>query len=30
MTDVELRPIDLAELPGFYRTLSETFGGGPA
>ncbi len=29
MTDVELRPIDLAELPGFYRTLSETFGEDP-
>jgi predicted acetyltransferase len=29
MTDVELRPIDLAELPGFYRTLAETFGQDP-
>lgn len=29
MTDVELRPIDLAELPGFYRTLAETFGEDP-
>lgn len=29
MTDVELRPIDLAELPGFYRLLSETFGEDP-
>src|ERR671913_547778 len=29
MTDVELRPIDLAELPGFYRALAETFGEDP-
>ena len=29
MTDVELRSIDLAELPGFYRTLAETFGEDP-
>jgi predicted acetyltransferase len=29
MTDVELRPIDISELPGFYRTLSETFGEDP-
>src|SRR3954451_19286100 len=29
MTDVELRPIDLSELPGFYRTLAETFGEDP-
>ena len=29
MTDVELRPIDLTELPGFYRTLAETFGEDP-
>jgi len=29
MTDVELRPIDLTELPGFYRTLTETFGEDP-
>lgn len=29
MTDVELRPIDLAELPGYYRTLAETFGEDP-
>jgi len=29
MSDVELRPIDLAELAGFYRTLAETFGEDP-
>ncbi|HYT10406.1 MAG TPA: GNAT family N-acetyltransferase [Mycobacteriales bacterium] len=29
MTDVELRPIDRAELPSFYRTLAETFGEDP-
>src|SRR5215207_4576685 len=29
MTDVVLRPIDLAELPGFYRALAETFGEDP-
>lgn len=29
MTDVDLRPIELAELPGFYRALSETFGEDP-
>jgi predicted acetyltransferase len=27
MTDVELRPIDSTELPGFFRTIVETFGG---
>jgi predicted acetyltransferase len=29
MSDVELRPVGLAELPGFYRTLVETFGEDP-
>lgn len=26
MTDVELRPVDSAELPGFFRAMVETFG----
>lgn len=29
MTDLELRPVEPSELPGFYRTLSETFGEDP-
>src|SRR5215218_7398867 len=29
MADLELRPIDISELPGFYRTLAETFGEDP-